>query len=125
MKIAKPVEEVGDSAGRHGEIEIFSRLAVVISNAGLDCECKSRLDDALARFSALERRRLVRRHLFNARSHRERIEASLGFLAELDDVEANEPDHSVYTEIALLFDDIADAAREGANAMRQLAPGSA
>jgi hypothetical protein len=111
-----------DGGNRPGGAEIVSRLAVVIRNTKLDCECRARLDDALARFAALEHRRTARRHLFSARSQRERIEAFLGFLRELDDVETTEPDHSVYEEIALLFDDIANAAREGAYAMRQLSP---
>jgi hypothetical protein len=111
-----------ESLGSVGEVEIVSRLAIVIRNTKLDCECRSRLDDALARFAALEQRRVARRHLFSARSQRERIEAFLVFLKELNDVETTEPDHSVYEEIALLFDDIANAARQGAYAMRQLSP---
>jgi hypothetical protein len=107
---------------RTGEVEIVSRLAIVIRNTKLDCECKSKLDDALARFAALEQRRMARRHLSSARSQRERIEAFLGFLRELDDMGATEPDHSVLEEIAILFDDIANAAREGAYSMRKLSP---
>jgi hypothetical protein len=117
------LRQVADNGvGLPGEVEIVSRLAIVIGNTKLDCECRSRLDDALARFAALEQRRTARRYLFTARSQRERIEAFLGFLRELDDVETTEPDHSVYEEIALLFDDIANAAREGAYSMRQLSP---
>lgn len=122
MNLVIPQHGSHNSASQSGEIELVSRLAVVIQGAKLDCECRSRLNDTLERFMALERRRIVRRNLFEARSQRDRIEAFLVFLKELDDVEAAEPDHSVYKEIALLFDDIAQAARQGAELMRQVSP---
>jgi hypothetical protein len=107
---------------RSAEMEVVSRLAVVIRNTKLDCKCKSRLDDALIRFVAFERRRVVRKHLVDARTQRERIEALLVFLKELDDVDPAEPDQSVYAEMAVLFEDIVNAARQGAELMRQLSP---
>jgi hypothetical protein len=71
---------------------------------------------------ALERRRVVRRNLADARAQRDRIEAFLVFLEELDELESTEPDQSVYKEMSLLFDDIASAAEQGAELMRQLSP---
>jgi hypothetical protein len=108
--------------GRFGEIEVVSRLAIIIKNAKLDCECTLRLNEAVTRFMAFERRRLLRRNLFDARTQRDRIHAFLIFLKELEEIEPAEPDHSVYKEMALLFDDIAKAAQQGADLMRQLAP---
>jgi hypothetical protein len=105
-----------------GDVEVASRLAIVIRNAKLDCECRLRLNTALARFVALERRRVIRTTLLEARARRDQIEAFLEFLKELDDLRASEPDVSVHKEMATLFEDIANAARQGADLMRQLPP---
>ena len=117
-----PQPDMESSPGRVGAMEVMSRLATVIRNAKLDCECRARLDQSLVRFMALERRRMVRRNLLDARTQRDRIEAFLLLLKELDELESSEPDHSVYKEVAFLFDDIANAARQGADLMRQLSP---
>ena len=81
----------------------------------------ARLNEALARFSALEEQRTMRQHLVLARQHRERIKAIVDFLQEVDDLMINEPDRSVYTELALLFEEIASIATEGAASMHSLA----
>ncbi|MEX2642109.1 MAG: hypothetical protein WD270_01565 [Acetobacterales bacterium] len=52
--------------------------------------------------------------LVRARSHRGRILCLLKYLAEIDEVTADEPDQSVMPELAQLFLDIADAAEDGA-----------
>jgi hypothetical protein len=91
-----------------------------MKNARLDCECRSQLDEALDRFAAMERRRTMRGDLSNACNQRRKIEAILLFLQDLDDLKATEQDYSVFKDVALLFDDIANAAREGADAMRRL-----
>lgn len=104
---------VGDSS--------FRRLAAVIRDVELDCDCRTRLDEALARFAALEGRRTARAHLADARRQRERIEAVLAFLKDLDELVATESDRSVFAEIAGLFDDIAAAAAEGSRALQTLA----
>jgi hypothetical protein len=64
---------------------------------------------------------MLRQHLIRAQQHRERIEAILGFLQEVDDLVATEPDRSVYKELALLFEEVAVIAKEGASAMDRLA----
>lgn len=99
----------------------FRRLAAVIRDVELDCDCRARLDDALARFAALEGRRTARAQLADARRQRERIEAILAFLADLDELVESEADRSVFAEIAVLFDDIEAAAAEGSRALRTLA----
>lgn len=100
---------------------VVRRLATVLQGVELDCECRTRLDQALARFEALENRRSAREQLATARRQRERIEAIFQFLHDLDGLAPTEQDHGLYEEIALLFDDIAEAAAEGAEAMRRLA----
>lgn len=109
-----------DEGGLLADMAVVARLTAAIREARLDCGCKSRLDETLARFAMLERRRTARGHLLNARHHREKIEAILFFLNDLDELEPTEQDHGVYEDIALLFDDIAGIAREGACSMRQL-----
>lgn len=117
-----PYHGIGAGAAGLAEIESVSRLATVIKSTKLDCECRLRLDRTLTRFVALERRRMVRRTLVEARAQRDRIEAFLVFLKELDDLDADEPDQSVHREMAILFEDIADAAQQGAELMQQLSP---
>ncbi|UDL90632.1 hypothetical protein LGH82_04625 [Mesorhizobium sp. PAMC28654] len=109
-----------DGTRRFADMAVVGRLANLIKDARLDCECRSRLDETLARFTALEVRRAAREHLANAHTQRERIEAILFFLQDLDEMGTAERDRSVYLDVALLFDDIANTAREGAFSMRQL-----
>lgn len=106
--------------GTGADGDAIARLTAVMRNVQLDCECRSRLDEALDRFATLERRRAKLGNLSNACSQRRKIEAILLFLQDLDDLKATEQDHSVYNDIAFLFEDIAAAALEGAQAMRQL-----
>lgn len=109
-----------DRAARHADLTVVRRLATLMKDVQLDCGCLARLDEALARFAALEERRVARHHLASARRQRERIEAVLFFLQDLDDLVATERDRSVFLDIALLFEDIATSATAGADAMRQL-----
>lgn len=99
----------------------YRRLATVIRAVELDCECRARLDAALFRFAQLEELRAARAYLADARHQRERIEAILAFLKDLDELVATEADRSVFAEIAALFDDIAAAAAEGSRALQALA----
>ncbi len=100
---------------------VMRRIRTVIDNVELDCECRARLDEALGRFAALEQQRTMRQHLTLARQHRERIKAILDFLQEVDHLMINEPDRSVYAELALLFEEVSVIATEGAAAMLSLA----
>jgi hypothetical protein len=100
---------------------VMRRIRTVIDNVELDCECRARLDEALGRFAALEQQRTMRQHLALARQHRERIKAILDFLQEVDHLMINEPDRSVYAELALLFEEVSVIATEGAAAMHRLA----
>lgn len=119
MKHANPYQ---DSEGSRllTDMAIVARLTAEIERAPLDCECKPRLDKTLAHFTVLERQRSAYRHFLDARIRREQIETMLYYLNDLDDLGPAEQEHSVYIEIALLFDDIAKIAQEGASSMRQL-----
>lgn len=120
MSNTDPRRSPDEEGGLLADMAVVARLTAAIREARLDCGCKSGLDETLARFAMLERRRTARGHLLNARHHREKIEAILFFLNDLDELEPTEQDHGVYEDIALLFDDIAGIAREGACSMRQL-----
>lgn len=100
---------------------LMGRILTLIDGVARDCACRTRLNQALARFSALEHRRTLHRHLALARQHRERVKAILDFLQEVDDLLTSEPDHSVHTEMALLFEEVAAIATEGAASMHRLA----
>lgn len=100
--------------------DVVTRLTAAMKSARFDCECRSQLNEALDRFAVMERRRAMRGDLSDACSQRQKIEAILLFLQDLDDLKATEQDYSVFRDVALLFDDIADAAKQGADAMRRL-----
>jgi hypothetical protein len=102
------------------EMAIVARLTAEIKEAPLDCECKPKLDETLTRFTVHERQRTVLKHFLDARYRREQIETMLYYLNDLDELGPTEQDRSVYVDIALLFDDIARIAHEGAYSMRQL-----
>ena len=106
--------------GASNSPDLVQRLTVALDEAHLDCGCRTQLDEALAIFEKNERLRDARACLANARTQRERIEVALVFLNDLDDLTATEADRSVYFDIALLFDSIAEMAQEGAGSMRAL-----
>jgi hypothetical protein len=97
---------------------VIRRVRTIIEGLDLDCECRSKLDGALQRFQALEDRRQVRRLILDARHQVERIAAFLDFARELDELTSEEPDHSVFEEIAVLFDGMKEAAAKGSRDMR-------
>jgi hypothetical protein len=103
-----------------GMASTVARLAGLINEAGLDCRCRSKLDETLSRFASLEIGPAAREHLTNARHQRAAIETILLFLQDLDEIGEAERDSSVYQDFALLFDDIATIARDGALSMRLL-----
>lgn len=99
---------------------IIARLAGLINDAGLDCECHSKLDEALSRFVTLEIGSTAREHLINARLQRAHIRTMLLLLQDLEEIGEAERDSSVYLDFAYLFDDIAAIAKGGSHSMRQL-----
>lgn len=107
-----PVPETEDTAG------LMNRLQAVLAHTDLDCTCKETVRSAIDRFATLEQRRLTRRRVSVARDQKERIEAILALLQELNQITEIEPDRTVFTEMALLFEDIATAADEAAASLR-------
>lgn len=105
-------------AGRETVVE---RLRRRLAEAPLDCGCRNVADDLLDRASAEEN--LVRRAdgLVDARKMRDAIVIVLALLGELDELTPDEPDLSVFGEIADLFEDVTEFAALGAKAARQAA----
>lgn len=105
-------------AGRETVVE---RLRRRLAEAPLDCGCRDVADDLLDRASAEEN--LVRRAdgLADARKMRDAIVVVLALLGELDELTPDEPDLSVFGEIADLFEDVTEFAALGAKAARQAA----
>lgn len=101
--------------------DLVSRLRRVISTVDLNCRCRTRLEGALDRFTALEHRRQARKAIAGAREQRDQIIARLAFLAEIDELTEQEADTSVFSETATLFDEIAAAAGDAARSIRMCA----
>jgi len=102
---------------------LTQRIEHILDGASLDCVCRERLHDVLRRFAEFETTRVQRRALANACNQRQRITSLLKLMEELEDLNVNEADTSVFTELAYLFDDVANSAHLGAIAMRKLAAG--
>jgi len=98
--------------------DLVSRLRRVLSTVDLNCRCRGRLEGALDRFTALEHRRQARRELSHVREQRDQIVARLALLAEIDELTEQEPDVTVFDEIAMIFDEIATAAADSAKSIR-------
>lgn len=103
-------------------LDLIGRLQVVLTRMDLDCSCRELLGGAMERFSDLEAQRLSRRSLLRARDHKDRIDAILMLLSELDTLTENEKDRTVFVEMALLFDEIGQSAAASAVALRDIEP---
>lgn len=114
-----PVPEPGAQLPQDAA-QVIARLTAILGNVELDCTCRSRLDDAVARFADLERLREQRLLLADARQQVARIGALLDFLKELDEIGLQEADVTVFDEISQLFEDVSAAARQGAADARRL-----
>jgi hypothetical protein len=112
MRNARPE---GENAGA-----LMTRLQAVLAHTDLDCECKEIVRQAIDRFASLEQRRLARQGMASARDHKERIAAILALLQELNQITEIEPDRTVFTEMAMLFEDIAASAESAANSLRSV-----
>jgi hypothetical protein len=101
--------------------DMLARVRSVLAQVDLDCTCRAKLDGAFERFADLEHKRERRRLIVHAREQALRIAGLLDFMRELDDIATSEADLGVFTEIACLFADVAEAAQAGQRDMRQAA----
>lgn len=103
---------------------LMTRLQAVLAHTDLDCECKEIVRQAIDRFASLEQRRVARHCMASARDHKERIATILALLQELNQITEIEPDRTVFTEMAMLFEDIAASAESAANSLRSVTDSS-
>ncbi|MDQ2634739.1 MAG: hypothetical protein M3Y43_01770 [Pseudomonadota bacterium] len=104
-----------------GQEAVIERLRRSLSAVALDCGCRDVADDLLDRARAEED--LMRRAdgLADARKMRDAIVVVLALLGEMDELTPDEPDRSVFREMADLFQDVTEFATHGAKAARQAA----
>lgn len=96
-------------------------LIRILADIEFDCDCRKRLDAALARYSKFSDFRRRKLALSGARERALRISGLLDLLKELEDLPLAEPDHSVFDEMADLFRDAATAASEAESLLRSIA----
>jgi hypothetical protein len=109
--------------GQHADseaLELIERMRIVITQSNMDGHCRDMLCSAFDRFLALEARRLSKRFLHKARDQKLRIASTLALLGELDHLNEDETDHTVFSEMAQLFDEISLTAVAGSAALRDM-----
>jgi len=100
---------------------VFHRLRRVLSSLYQHCDCREKITGALDRFEDLEQMRELKTALAEARRQRDWVGAQLSFLTELDEITEHETDKTVFEEMAMLFDEVADAATRAAKIIRTAA----
>lgn len=100
---------------------LFLLVKAELAGAGLDCECRDRLTQALERLAGEHRRRRTAEALARARILRDKIYRLLALLDELDELTPDEADRSAFTESADVFDDVGHVASAGSACLRQAA----
>lgn len=98
----------------------IARLTRVLRDAELDCACRENLFRAIESLERPETRRRQRRALDAAFALRRDILGLLLFLDDLDRIVDPAFDASVCAEMARVFEDIAEAATQGAVSLRRL-----
>jgi hypothetical protein len=101
-------------------LDLARRMRAVLSGANLDGHCLEMLRSAFDRFLDLETRRMSKRLLTGVRHQKQRIAALLGLLSDLDQITETETDHTVFVEMALLFEEISRTATVAAASLREV-----
>jgi len=101
-------------------LDLARRMRSVLNGANMDGQCLEMLRSAFDRFLDLEARRLSKRLLNGVRDRKLRIAALLSLLADLDQITETETDHTVFVEMALLFEEISLTATAAAESLREV-----
>ncbi|MCA1491283.1 hypothetical protein I6F11_10135 [Ensifer sp. NBAIM29] len=113
----------GSPSGSQGAGDIgqaLNRVRNIILAAALDCDCRARVEEALARLEQFERHRENRRRILMIRDRQCTIAALLELLPDLSALDARAPDGGVIEEASLLLADIASAANTGAQILNEM-----
>src|SRR5690606_11321734 len=78
------------------------------------CACSDELDVALDGIAKDARHNDLKNRLAGARSARNTIKGLIELLSDLDDIDADEPDQTVFEEFRQLFEDAEAAAADAA-----------
>jgi hypothetical protein len=112
----------GRSEHVSGEPEsVVERLRRGIAAAALDCRCDEVAALVIDEACAAEDRLRRARGLDDARKMRDAIVVVLALLGELDELDPDEPDRTVFHEIAALFQDVENFAAHGVLSARRAA----
>lgn len=101
--------------------DVLSRLAHVLHEMGLPCDCQDQVERAVSLFAELEARRVRRRLMEAARTRAVRLAGFIGYLDDLREGTAEQlgPDDCLL--IADTFRTIGRTASEGAACLEMLA----
>ncbi|WP_244296400.1 hypothetical protein [Stappia sp. TSB10GB4] len=111
----------GGQALGGGDEDVLARLAHVLHEMGLPCDCQDQVERAVSLFAELEARRVRRRLMEAARTRAVRLAGFIGYLDDLREgaVEQLGPDDCLL--IADTFRTIGRTASEGAACLEMLA----
>lgn len=116
----RAVSGIGPTLGDSDE-DVLSRLAHVLHEMGLPCDCQDQVERAVSLFAELEARRVRRRLMEAARTRAVRLAGFIGYLDDLREGTGEQlgPDDCLL--IADTFRTIGRTASEGAACLEMLA----
>lgn len=116
----RPVSGMGPALADSDD-DVLSRLAHVLHEMGLPCDCQDQVERAVSLFAELEARRVRRRLMEAARTRAVRLAGFIGYLDDLREGAAEQlgPDDCLL--IADTFRTIGRTALEGAACLEMLA----
>lgn len=117
MSPPRPCLEEPKVSGPQFEL-LVARMRSRCSQADLDCRCREEIENSIEDLCAASADQAFVAGLIQARAMREAITKLIGYLVDLNELDANETDLGAFAEMAGLFEDIGHASGSGAAAMR-------
>ena len=111
---------MSDATVNSDSLDLARRMRSVLTSSNMNGNCLEMLRSAFDRFLELETRRLSKRLLSSVRDQKQRIAALLSLLSDLDQITETETDHTVFVEMALLFEEIGRTATAAAASLREV-----
>ena len=97
---------------------LVARMRSRFAEVDLDCRCREEIENSLEDLAEANARQSFQASLAQARAMRDAIAKLAGYLVDLDELDASEADLGAFIEMVGLFEDIMQAADNGAAAMR-------